>query len=187
MKKIFSFILMVAMCMSLCACSSTASIEEALHGKWMAENGDGGIYMFDNGRFTCETVISGLNLGVKEGDYKISNNIIKLSYDNGVESELKFTYENGILSIDGLLEQRRIDEALQGKWVHDGVVYMDYIFENGGFSSKTVFGQSDLGVDKGTYEISAEIIILRYDDGSEDKLNFTYENGTLTLDGLVKE
>lgn len=189
MKKALSLILALVMCLSLCACGGTASIDEALHGKWIAENGDGGIYTFDNGRFTCETVISGLNLGAKEGGYKISNNVIKLSYDNGVKSELKFTYENGTLSIDGLLEQSRIDEALQGKWMEDMDydTYTCYIFDNGRFSAETVIIGNNLGIDEGSYEILGGVIILQFDDGTGWELDYTYENGTLTIDDLVKE
>ena len=187
MKRTLSIITMLFICLTLCSCSNSASVENALQGTWISENGDGGIYIFDNGNFSCETVISGMSLGAKEGKYKISSNTIKLSYDNGVDAELEFIYKNGILSIDGLSEQSLIDEALQGKWVHDGVIYMDYTFNNGNFTSNTVFGQSDLGPDKGVYEISAGFIILRYDDGSEDKLDFSYKDGNLTIDDLIKE
>lgn len=190
MKKVLSLILSLVMCLSLCACGgSTDSIEKALQGKWIAETGDGGIYTFDNGRFTCETLISGLNLGVKEGSYKVSNNAIKLSYDNGVKSELKFTYENDTLSIDGLLEQSRIDEALQGKWTEDkdNNTYTCYIFDNGRFSAETVAIGINLGINEGSYEILGGIIILRFDDGTGWELNYTYENGTLDLHDLVKE
>ena len=189
MKKTLSLILARVLCLSLCACGNTTSIEEALQGKWVAKGGDGGIYTFSNGRFTCETVISGLNLGVKEGGYKISTNAIKLSYDNGVKSELKFTYENGTLSIDGLIDQSRIDEALQGKWTEDKDygTYTCYIFENGRFSAETVIIENNLGIDEGNYEILGNIIILRFDDGTGWELNYKYENGVLTLDDLAKE
>ena len=189
MKKALSLLLALVICLSLCACGSTASIEEALQGKWVAESGDGGIYTFSNGRFACETLISGLNLGIKEGSYKVSNNAIKLSYDNGVKSELKFTYENGTLSIDGLLEQGCIDEALQGKWTEDKDynTYTCYIFDNGRFSAETVAIGINLGIDEGSYEILGNVIILRFDDGTGWELNYTYENGTLTLDDLAKE
>ena len=50
-------------------------------------------------------MISGLSLDPKEGSYKISGNVIKLIYDNGVDAELEFTYKNGTLSIEGLVRE----------------------------------------------------------------------------------
>jgi hypothetical protein len=104
-KRFLSILLSIFMLTSLCACGGANSVEKALQGKWVSESGNGGIYIFDDGHFSCETVISGLSLGVKEGDYTISDNVIELSYDNGVEGKLEFTYENGELSIDGLVKQ----------------------------------------------------------------------------------
>ena len=40
---------------------------------------------------------------------------------------------------------------------------------------------------EGSYEILGNVIILRFDDGTGWELNYTYENGTLTLDDLAKE
>lgn len=105
MKKTLSLFLALVMCLSLCACGDTAAIEKALQGKWEPENVSGGVYTFNDGHFSCETVISGLSLGPKEGSYKISGNVIKLIYDNGVDAELEFTYKNGTLSIEGLVRE----------------------------------------------------------------------------------
>ncbi len=105
MKKTIAIVLALVMCLSLCACSKTASVEKALQGEWAPENNNGGFYVFDDGRFSCETVIAGLSLGAKEGSYEVTETVIKLSYDNGVEGELSYTYESGDLVLEGLIKR----------------------------------------------------------------------------------
>ena len=187
MKKVLSLILALALCLSLCACGGAGSVKKALRGEWVAV--DGGLYTFSNGRFTCETVDADLNIGAKEGRYKISKDTIKLSYEDGTTAELKFTDENGVLSINGLVEQSRIDEALQGHWKGEKTpdTYTSYTFENGHISAETVILGNNLGADEGSYVILGNVIVLRFADGTSWKLNYTYKNGTLTLDDLVKE
>ena len=105
MKKALSIFLALLMCLSLCACSKTASIEKDLQGEWIAENNNGGFYTFTDGRFSCETIIAGLSLGIKEGNYEITETVITLNYDNGVVGELSYIFENGTLSIEGLIKK----------------------------------------------------------------------------------
>ena len=103
MKKTISLLLVLALLLGLCACGSknTYYVDEQLQGSWEAY---GGIahYEFSNGRFTCETIIEGLSLGVKPGTYKITGSKIKLLYDNGVKGNIKYTYENGSLTLENL-------------------------------------------------------------------------------------
>ena len=104
MKKALSIVLALVLCLSLCACAGGGP-EKALIGSWNPEQGSGGFYVFsEGGRFTCETKIAGLSLGVKEGSYEIGENVITLSYDNGVVGGLNFTYQDGALTIEGLVK-----------------------------------------------------------------------------------
>ena len=103
MKRTISLLLVFAMLLGLCACGSknTYYVNEQLQGCWEAYGGIA-YYEFSNGRFTCETVISDISLGEKPGTYEITDNKIKLLYDNGVKGSIKYTYENGTLTLENL-------------------------------------------------------------------------------------
>lgn len=106
MKKVLAILLVAMSMFALCACGkSTApeekgfdasTIDKMLQGKWES---DPAIYIFKDGKFSCETVISGLSLGVKEGTYTIDEDSINILYDNGVSAELDYVFENNSLSI----------------------------------------------------------------------------------------
>ena len=103
MKKVLSFVLVLALCLSLCACFGTTA-EKELQGTWEHENGMA-TYIFFEGRFSCETIVAGMSLGIKEGSYEISDTAIVLHYDNGVDAELSYTFNSGLLQIENLIKK----------------------------------------------------------------------------------
>ena len=100
MKKLTALVLAFVMCIGLCACSQTGSVDKKLRGTW--EDFNGTVYTFEAGRFTCEVSVFGLSLGTEEGDYEITERAIILYYDNGLDSTLEYTYEKGELTIEDL-------------------------------------------------------------------------------------
>ncbi len=106
MKKVFCIGLVLIFCLTLCACGGNmTTIDKQLQGDWEPIGGNGGYYTFDNGRFSCYFYASGVKLETKEGSYEITENYICIKYDNGVNSELKYTFENGELLIEDLYKK----------------------------------------------------------------------------------
>lgn len=102
MKKVLSLALVLILCLSLFACAKQPTVEDELQGSW---KNDGSIWEFNDGRFSSQISISGVTLDAKEGTYEITDDAIILKYDNGVESELEYTFEDGTLSLDGLTKE----------------------------------------------------------------------------------
>ena len=100
MKKAAALILTLVLCLSLCACDQTGAIDKKLQGAW--EDSTGVIYIFEEGRFSCEAKLLGISLGVQEGDYEITDRSIALYFDNGADSLLEYTYADKVLSVQGM-------------------------------------------------------------------------------------
>lgn len=74
-------------------------IDEALQGAWVHEDTT---ITFADGRFTYDYIrVSDGEREVNEGDYKIGPATITLAYDSGVDPELDYTFEDGVLSLFG--------------------------------------------------------------------------------------
>ncbi|MBQ9937903.1 MAG: hypothetical protein IJO96_00055 [Oscillospiraceae bacterium] len=100
MKKVLAIILVFAMCLSLCACGvDKTAVDHELQGKWTIASGIG-VYVFNDGRFSCTTIVD-----TRSGSYEISGRKIKLNYDNGVNSKLSYSFNDGVLSIENLTKK----------------------------------------------------------------------------------
>ena len=89
------------MCLSICACGDqTKAIDQELQGVW--EDSKGVIYIFEEGRFSCEAKLLGISLGAEEGDYEITERSIALYFDNGADALLEYTYADKVLSLQGM-------------------------------------------------------------------------------------
>lgn len=109
-KKAITAAFCVTILLSLSACGNdnTQQISEQLQGTWTANNGNIS-YEFNNDRFLCST----LKLLQNDGYYIIRDKTIELLYDNGVEGELTYTFDNQSLSIsseNNKLEKEGADE-----------------------------------------------------------------------------
>ncbi len=101
MKKLVAFLLVTVMCLSLCACGDqTKAVDKQLQGTW--EDSTGVIYTFAEGRFTCEAKLFGVSLGVREGDYEITDRSVALYFDNGADELLEYTYAEKELTLHGM-------------------------------------------------------------------------------------
>ena len=117
MKRAISLLLILAFCLSLCACGKvdTEAVDRQLQGFWVSSqdgittDSTGSAFLFRNGRFASQAAFEGVKLDPKEGDYEITNKVIKLNYDNGVEGKLEYTFKNGELEIDSF-DLIKIDE-----------------------------------------------------------------------------
>ncbi len=102
MKKNITYLLLFALVLatfSACANESNLKeVEDALQGKW--ENDGGAYFVFDNGSFTRVLGIPGLPSNTAEGTYEIKKSKIIVNYDNGVEGELEYSFEDGNLILD---------------------------------------------------------------------------------------
>ena len=94
MKKIISLLLIMTMLLTLCACGEKKAIEKQLQGDWKDNKLGINILTFDNGK-----VSSAIGQTVKHGTYKIEDGKIVLIYENGVEGELEYTFENNELKL----------------------------------------------------------------------------------------
>ena len=99
MKKILSIILVMLMCMSLCACGSkTDKVEKSLQGSWVAEwrvagNPIGRYYIFKGDTFTTGRVTANGETNKTTGTYEITDSVIQFTSDDGSESkELEYSY-----------------------------------------------------------------------------------------------
>ena len=86
----------ITVLLSLTACGNdnTQQISEQLQGKWTSSNKYIS-YEFNNDRFSSRTMLTPSN----DGYYIIRDNTLELLYDNGVEAELTYTFDNQSLSI----------------------------------------------------------------------------------------
>lgn len=101
MKRMIVLVLLAAMCLALCACGvDKAAVEQQLQGAWGPE-GSSATHYFEDGRFAAKVLI----LDPREGSYEITGSKIKLHFDNGVDAEIKYTFRNGELSLDGFVKK----------------------------------------------------------------------------------
>ena len=101
MKRMIVLVLLAAMCLALCACGvDKAAVEQQLQGAWGPEDSSATHY-FEDGRFAAKVLI----LDPREGSYEITGSKIKLHFDNGVDAEIKYTFRNGELSLDGFVKK----------------------------------------------------------------------------------
>ena len=106
MKKTIALILVLVLCLGLCACSAPL-VENKLQGEW--EGALGTVYTFSDGEFTFEAFVAGVSIGTIEGTYEVHDSMIELDFDLGldlgIDSELEYTYEKGELEIEGLTKR----------------------------------------------------------------------------------
>ena len=74
-----------------------------------------------------------------------------------------------------------VDRELQGKWSNASGMAV-YNFTNGRFSCSTI-----IDTRSGSYEISGSKIVLKYDNGVTGELSYTFKNGNLSLENLIKK
>ena len=98
-KKIGALLLIVAMCLSFCACGNkTNDVENALQGSWVAEWSAMGkklnrYYIFNGNTYTTGgTAIFG-EIATEKGTFEIKDSTIVLTPDDGSEeSTIDYTY-----------------------------------------------------------------------------------------------
>ena len=98
-KKIGALLLIVAMCLSFCACGNkTNDVENALQGSWVAEWSAMGkklnrYYIFNGNTYTTGgTAVFG-EIATKKGTFEIKDSTIVLTPDDGSEeSSIDYTY-----------------------------------------------------------------------------------------------
>lgn len=79
--------------------AAVAPIEEALQGAWVHETTT---VTFADGRFSYDYIkVSDGQRDISEGDYEIGEDSILLHYDSGAETELPYTYAEGVLTLIG--------------------------------------------------------------------------------------
>ena len=85
----------MTMLLMLCACSGNKkAIEKQLQGDWKDSRIGVSILRFDNGKLTSIT-----GKDARHGTYKIADGKIHLVYDNGIEADLEYTFENNELDL----------------------------------------------------------------------------------------
>lgn len=98
-KKFAAALLAALLAVCLTACGGANSVEKQLQGTWVLEGDVGATYIFNDDRFSCESFVAGISLGVKEGSYEIGEDTIILNYDNGVAADIAYSMEKGTLSL----------------------------------------------------------------------------------------
>lgn len=83
------------------AINEKAEIAVWMQGTWNVKVSDSvdAIFSFQNGNVSCQTIALGVSLPTNEGTYKIGETEIMITYDSGVDAELEYTYEDGILKL----------------------------------------------------------------------------------------
>ena len=103
MKKFIAIALLIVMIATMCVgCGDPLKkVEKKIEGTWRVDVTDqlGAIYVFEDGRVTCTPIIMGTHMDPNSGNYTIVEGKILLSYDNGVEGDLAYTFENNTLRI----------------------------------------------------------------------------------------
>lgn len=169
----------------------------------MIEKHDAMNYLLDAGE-----TISFRTIGVLVGEPENYNDEFKFNVEIPTSSGSKtsFTYivtEEGRLKLE---EERRsaeeeearlaqeaenehlaaiapIDEALQGAWTHDQTTIT---FADGRFTYDYIrVSDGKREVNEGNYEIGETTITLAYDSGNSPEIDYTFEDGVLSLFGEV--
>lgn len=113
MKKVFSLILALVMCLSLCACGANKEkvkeeIQNELKGIWeyswyaSAAGFECSVfYQFGDSGSMTETNVRNGKETVNHGYYIVTDDVIEIYYagESEVKAELTYTYEDGELSL----------------------------------------------------------------------------------------
>jgi len=105
---VISFILSIILGLSGCGAkkgmdeNEVRKIDKMLQGTWTLSTSEEvqGEYVFKNGHVSVTAIVMGLALDPNEGNYTIDNSVIKIVYDNGVETEVSYVYENDQLELE---------------------------------------------------------------------------------------
>lgn len=130
-----------------------------------------------------------------DGTYSVENDVMTVNYNGAdhtmlIEDGLLYFYvlekDSGaaVTETQGQAEETAIapiEEALQGAWVHetttitftDGRFVYDYI--------RVSDGKRD--APEGNYKIGEKTIALQYDSGASTEMDYTFEDGVLSLFG----
>ena len=194
MKKLLLVFLVMAMCVSLCACS--ASIEkEKLVGIWSLEDGTNvvSITFNENNKFSCE-----YNGAKGEGSYGLFGGDVYLNFTSanpfGAEARSIFTYNGESITLNNLsLLKTSIDkDHLVGVWSakKDTVEYTFTFTRDGKFKCvvKTE-GAKDKTLD-GSFEIKAveNNVNLKFSSTKANPFKSTalgYEDGNLVIEEIT--
>lgn len=104
MKKVISFILVLAFAFSLCACNSVdkKAIDTQLQGVWSRSYDSNGTYCYQICSFyegNATYIFEGGNSREVEGTYKIRNDKIICNWTDGSEDTFYYEYEDGEFSL----------------------------------------------------------------------------------------
>lgn len=99
MKKILSIILVMVMCLSLCACGSkTDKIKDAMQGTWVAEwtaigKNISRYYTFKGNKYTTGGDAALGELATETGTFEITDSVIKFTPDDNSEhKDIEYSY-----------------------------------------------------------------------------------------------
>ena len=194
MKKLLLVFLVMAMCVSLCACS--ASIEkDKLVGIWSLEDGTNviSITFNDNNKFQCE-----YNGAKGEGSYGLFGGDVYLNFTSanpfGAEARSVFTYNGESITLDSIsLEKSSIDkDHLVGIWSadKDSVNYSFTFTRDGKFTCKITEANGKAKNLSGSFEIKAvdNAVNLKYSSTKSNPFkstSFSYDDGNLIIDEVT--
>ena len=106
MKKFIAVALLIVMIATLCVgCGDPLKkVEKKIEGTWTADIVVGNyqltaVYVFEDGRVSCTPTLMGTQMDTNVGSYTVQEGAIHLSYDNGTEADLEYTFENNKLRI----------------------------------------------------------------------------------------
>jgi hypothetical protein len=196
MKKLLLVFLVMAMCVSLCACSATIE-KEKLVGIWSLEDGTNvvSITFNENNKFSCE-----YNGAKSEGSYGLFGGDVYLNFPEGKPNlfgegaRSVFTYNGESITLDNLsLLKTSIDkDHLVGIWngEKDSVGYKFTFTRDGKFTcmKKDVDGKEKKI--EGKFEIKAvdNAVSLSFSSTKANPFkstSFKYEDGNLVIDDVT--
>lgn len=194
MKKLLLVFLVMAMCVSLCACSATIE-KEKLVGIWSLEDGTNviSITFTDNNKFQCE-----YNGAKGEGSYGLFGGDVYLNFTSanpfGAEARSVFTYNGESITLDNIsLEKSSIDkDHLVGIWSadKDSVNYSFTFTRDGKFTCKIKEADGKEKNLDGSFEIKAvdNAVNLKYSSTKSNPFkttSFSYDDGNLVIDEVT--
>lgn len=104
MKKFIAIVLLICMIATMCVgCGDPLKkVEKKLEGTWRVDimQGLSAVYVFEDGRVSCTPTVMGQQMDTNVGSYTVTEDgKIVLNYDNGVNGELLYTFENNTLRV----------------------------------------------------------------------------------------
>ena len=106
MKKIIAFLLLVSLCVGLCACgTSKQKVESDLQGHWEYSwyASAVGLYCYSYYEFDSGTVnytfIRGTSTTVEHGTYEITGSQVIVTIDGSVKTRFDYSYEGDRLTL----------------------------------------------------------------------------------------